>query len=586
MSLSVALIDAVNAVARLPGGIVSFGSIGRASLVGSPATQLSRCEDVVLVGCAFRTSDFSACEIPKPQEAAEIVRTGGRWAIDNLWGNYILAWADAENNPYILRSPVTGPAIYHAPSAISTAGTGQAIAFTDLTLARSLGFRLDVPDPAAIDAEMRVPLLRGRTTGLSGVSEILPGEIWRLGGHEPAPGGWSPWDYARGAPSRVEPCALRELVMRIVSAWSARFDCIQLELSGGLDSSIVAACLAGRRGDWRAVTLATSDPDGDERVYARAAAERAGAALAELMIPPEAVDPTSALARARTRPGGFGLLAPVDAALGNMASDYGATAIFTGAGGDNVFGYLTSPAPIVDALRFEGAGAAWRSAGDLARITNDNVWRALRLALRKMIVAGPNWPVDTSFLSTRFAGTPPRHPWFEGSSAWPGQRTYALKLLPIQPFLDGYDRALDLPMIAPLLSQPLVEFGLRVPSWQWGEGGRDRALARRAFANDVPSTILNRRIKGRIESLFYPSFEQFREPLRHFLLEGWLAGEDLLDRDAIAALFDRRTRVDSTAILRLFHIADIERWVRSHLDRGRADVSAPPGSSRCAAGRP
>ena len=134
--------------------------------------------------------------------------------------------------------------------------------------------------------------------------------------------------------------------------------------------------------------------------------------------------------------------------------------------------------------------------------------------------------------------------------------------------------------------QPLVEFGLRVPSWQWGEGGRDRALARRAFANDVPSAILNRRIKGRIESLFYPSFEQFREPLRRFLLEGWLAGEDLLDRSAIAALFDRRTRVDSTAILRLFHIADIERWVRSHLDQGRADVSAPPGSSRCAAGRP
>ena len=80
-----------------------------------------------------------------------------------------------------------------------------------------------------------------------------------------------------------------------------------------------------------------------------------------------------------------------------MASDYGADAIFTGAGGDNVFGYLTSAAPIVDALRFEGAGAAWRVAGDLARVMNDNVWKALRLALRKMVVAGPNGPVDTSF---------------------------------------------------------------------------------------------------------------------------------------------------------------------------------------------
>lgn len=564
MSLSVALIDRGRPAVGLPAGVVRFGSIGRAALVGLPGTPLGRGEGIAIVGWAFRTSDFSACVVLDPKEAAEIVRTGGRWAIDNLWGNYILLWADAEDNPYILRSPLTGPAIYHAPLATSAAGPGQAIAFTDLRLARSFGFRLDRPDPAAVDAEIRAPLLRGRTTGLSGVSEILPGEIFRLGGSDPAPGGWSPWDYAHGAPSRVEPGALRELVIRIVSAWSARFDRVQLELSGGLDSSIVAACLAGRSGDWRAVTLATSDPDGDERVYARAAAARAGVPLAELMVPPEAVDPTSVLGRARARPGGFGLLAPVDAALGNMASDYGATAIFTGAGGDNVFGYLTSAAPIVDALRFEGAGAAWRSAGDLARITNDNVWKALRLALRKMAVTRPNWPVDTSFLSTRFAGTP-RHPWFEGMSAWPGQRTYALKLLPIQPFLDGYDRALELPMIAPLLSQPLVEFGLRVPSWQWGEGGRDRALARRAFANDIPSAILNRRIKGRIESLFYPSFDKFREPLRHFLLEGWLASKDLLDRDAIAALIDRRKRADSTAILRLFHIADLERWVRSHL---------------------
>ena len=135
-------------------------------------------------------------------------------------------------------------------------------------------------------------------------------------------------------------------------------------------------------------------------------------------------------------------------------------------------------------------------------------------------------------------------------------------------------------MIAPLLSQPLVEFGLRVPSWQWGEGGRDRALARRAFANDVPAAILNRRVKGRIESRVYPSFDQFRKPLRHFLLEGWLAAEDLIDRDMIATLIDRRVRADSTAILRLLHIADMERWVRSHVGHGSAGDLSPVGASR------
>ena len=397
MSLSVALVDRGGMDVRLPASVVHFGPIGRAALVGLSATALTMGEGLALIGWAFRTSDFSACIMPNAQEAAEIARTGGRWAIDNLWGNYILAWADTDGNPYILRSPVTGPALYHSLSASTAAAPAQTVAFTDLNLARTLGFKLDRPDPGAVDAEMRVPLLRGRATGLSGVSEILPGEIWRLGAHESAPVGWSPWDYANEVPCRVEPDALRELVVRVVSAWSARFGRVQLELSGGLDSSIIAGCLAERDGDWRAVTLATSDPDGDERVYARAAATRAGASLAEFMVPEVTVDPTVPRGRARARPGGFGLLAPVDIILGTMASDYGAAAIFTGAGGDNVFGYLTSAAPIVDALRFEGAGAAWRVAGDLARVMNDNVWKALRLALRKMVVAGPNWPVDTSF---------------------------------------------------------------------------------------------------------------------------------------------------------------------------------------------
>lgn len=562
MSLRCALIDGPAYQRGLPGGVAHLAPIGTASLVGDAATPIGVTGRVALVGWAFRSAGFGACERFDAGEAERIIVTGGRWALENLWGNYILFWADRDGPAHILRSPVTGPAIYHCPA--GETGRGPAFAFTDLALARALGFALDRPDPAAIDAELRIPLLRGHATGLRGVVEILPGEIIRLGSAAPLPQSWSPWTHMKAAPRRVEPDVLRRKVQSVVTAWSMRFGRIQLELSGGLDSSIVASCLAGRCEEWRAITLATLDPDGDERVYARAAAERAGAPLLEIILSDDPADPTAPIARSRARPGGFGLLAPVDAHLGAAAADYGAEAIFTGAGGDNIFGYLTSAAPIVDAFRFAGPGAAWGAAGDLARVMNDNIWKALRLAARKAVLHGRLWPSDDSLLSERFAGRAPEHPWFDGAlEAWPGQRTYALKLLPIQPFLDGYDRALTLPMIAPLLSQPLVEFGLGVPSWQWGEGGRDRALARSAFRNDVPAAVLARRVKGRIESLFYPSFDRHRSRLRSFLLDGWLASEQLIDREAVGALVDGKIRADGVATIRLLHLADMERWVRS-----------------------
>lgn len=570
MSLRLALLDGTAREHALPRGVAHLAAIGPAALLGDAGTPISLTGSVALAGWAFRSAGFGACTVLDASEAERIVATGGRWALENLWGNYILFWADREARAHILRAPITGPAIYHI--AVGEADSGSALAFTDLALARALGFALDRPDAAAIDAEMRIPLLRGHATGLLGLSEILPGEIVRLGQAAALPESWSPWDHMNAAPRRIEPDALRSKVMSVVSAWSMRFGRVQLELSGGLDSSIVAACLTGRRGDWRAITMATPDPDGDERVYARAAAECAGAPLFELLLSDDAVDPTAPLARPRARPGGFGLLAPVDARLGAAAAHYGAEAMFTGAGGDNIFGYLTSAAPIVDAFRFAGPRAAWGAAGDLARVMNDNVWKALRLAARKAVVPGRLWPSDTSLLSQRFADREPEHPWLDGAlAAWPGQRTYALKLLPIQPFLDGYDRALALPMIAPLLAQPLVEFGLGVPSWQWGEGGQDRALARCAFRRDVPETVLARRVKGRIESLFYPSFDRHRGRLRSFLLDGWLAGEQLIDCDAVRALVDGESRADGVAAIRLLHLADMERWVRS--------LASPPPSA-------
>lgn len=536
-------------------------------------------ERVAILGWAFRRDAFGPCEQLEQEEVEALVRSGGIWAIRNLWGNFLLLWLDAEDRVYILRSPITGPALFYvSASALLT----TSIAFTDLALARSLGFTLDKPCAAVIDAKLRFSYLRGAPTEIEQVSELLPGEVMRLGAGTEGQAAWSPWDFTLRPPIRGRAEELRELVVSIVTAWSARFDRVQLELSGGIDSSIVAACLGAAGARWRAVTIATPDPDGDERIYARAVCERLSAELEEVLLPRAIPDPLDPLPHLRVRPGGFGLLTANDQTLLETARDYGADAIFSGTGGDGTFGYHATIAPALDAFRFAGPRAGLAAAADLAEITGDNIWHALWLVVRGLVVKPRQWPVDTSLLSDRFAGARPSHPWTVGADGVaPGQRSYAMKLLLIQTFLDGYDRAFVLPKIAPLLSQPLVEYGLGIQSWQWGEGGQNRAFARDAFREDLPEIILARRSKGRILSLFLPAYEQNRARLRSFLLDGWLAGAGVVDVEAIDDLLSGRTKANAILMIRILQLTDMERWARSITGEG---VPGAPGVSRPAPG--
>src|SRR3546814_16146244 len=59
-----------------------------------------------------------------------------------------------------------------------------------------------------------------------------------------------------------------------------------------------------------------------------------------------------------------------------------------------------------------------------------------------------------------------------------------------------YPRAVSPPHIAPLLSQPIVELCLSIPTWMWISGGLNRAVARKAFEGRLPAIITRRTHKG------------------------------------------------------------------------------------------
>jgi asparagine synthase (glutamine-hydrolysing) len=71
---------------------------------------------------------------------------------------------------------------------------------------------------------------------------------------------------------------------------------------------------------------------------------------------------------------------------------------------------------------------------------------------------------------------------------------------------------------------------LRIPTYVLIKSGRDRALARRAFADDLPAEIVRRYAKGRADHHSRNILDGNLDFVRELLLDGLLVQKGFLDR--------------------------------------------------------
>ena len=481
-----------------------------------------------------------------------------------VWGDYLRFSLVGHGALRVERAPVTGMPLYW------TRWRRGILCFSHLELAARLGVDLAV-DWDFVRHSLAYRNFRTERTGIAGVAEILPGTALTFDGVEPSAAPfWSPWSHvARDSGAGLESAAavVEDCTLMCVDRWAKQSVDRWLELSGGLDSSIIASSLTACGYSFRAVTAVTATPDGDERRYARDVARQCGASLVEAPIDEAAIDLLSEPEHLTVRPAAASILAGFDRAIARAVSARDGDQIWSGIGGDNIFGYSHSVSPAIDAWQAKGLRAPlFRLLGDIAAVAGTTRWHAARALGRRLRArtSRPLWPRDDIFAErSALPATPFRHPWHEAASDFPpGKRQHVEALMRIADFMDRPDRWHDRKVVAPLLSQPLVEACLAIPSWLWISGGRDRAVARAAFARQLPPSVLHRRTKGRLEAMCAAAFQRERARLAPFLLEGRIATHGLLDRPEIERYFSREGVDAEFAYFRLLEIADIERWVR------------------------
>lgn len=518
----------------------------------------------ILVGDVFRGTQHASCLSAERLTAPGDVDLS-RHVLRKFWGEYLLfETAELGSGCFrVTRDPSGGVGCVYAMD-----GPWGFIT-SDVTLAIALGIYRKEVDWDFVESCLQYPHVKAEQTGLIGVRELLPGSALRVcASASSVTQAWSPWPFVdrHARFNHVEEAsgAVGAAVASVVGAMAGIDRSILLELSGGLDSSIVGMCLQNTSARVSCGTLATPVPGGDERQYAKLVAEALGAKLyvdvlrldemtVDYPIPPQGVTPRVGLVQYAS-----------NELKEQLGKSLGVTSFYSGAGGDTVFGYLKSAAPAVDAFQAKGLAAGTASLRDLSELHRCTLWKAGLLTLQKSLRAPkPPCVADRTFLAPAEVRPAPRHPWFiAADGTLHGDRARVFDLASTQIYRDATPRGLARPLRMPLLSQPVVEICLRVPSWMWITGGRDRAVARQAFSESLPRQILERRSKGSLVGYLGAVYRRTRPHIEQFLLTGQLQARELLDEDALRTHLHAPPAPRDQTFMRVLDLCMIENWVR------------------------
>lgn len=228
---------------------------------------------------------------------------------------------------------------------------------------------------------------------------------------------------------------------------------------------------------------------------------------------------------------------------------------------------MAHPSLVRDVLRGASAGGRRRGLSLLARRNATTVWDLLRRGLStKDLTAGLG--VQAFLSDPTAAAATTRHPWLEEARGLaPAKQLQVLALVNGLSSFGESQRHRAGDVIDPLMSQPVVEFCLSVAAGRLAVGDNDRPFARAAFADRLPSLVLNRRGKGDLTTYFAQSLRGSLKALRPYLLDGRLAAAGLLDRARLDAALSPERLVWTNISSEVFVILALEAWARCWTDR-------------------
>ena len=528
----------------------------------------------VVLGKLFRRADFDSTPAPSAiitsLDASRILESKGRTLVGNFWGRYVAFLQDASGSTLVMRDPSGALPCFR----LRHQGVWIVFSWLEDVLPMLASSEYPVVNWEVLTAQILRGPLGGHETALAEISQILPGEILDLNADHSTLL-WSAVGVA-AQPASYDIAQATQLLGHAVRsctrAWASCYDSLLLRLSGGIDSSILLSCLAPEctRADVICVNYHSPGADSDERDYALMTAGRVGRDL--LMRERELGFRIERVMQIARMPNPVPYVGCMNTATdAKLASAYDAGAMFTGAGGDALFYELPRWWPAADYLHDKGLDAGFPGAVlDAARLGKLSVWRTLALALREhhrpnlssRLPARPHPLLRHDCTSAETAEQRFMHPALSEGARLPiGKSIQTVALMYPIGYYDPFEQAAAPELVHPLLSQPLVELCLQLPTYLLAHGGRGRALARNAFAADLPPQVANRRSKGGMEEHITAVMQANIDVVRGLLLEGELSRRGMLDRPKVEQLLSGRPTTLACSPSQIHGLVAVEAWL-------------------------
>lgn len=505
-----------------------------------------------------------------PERAAQIASALRSGELSReYWGSYLILTSLPEGGITCTRSPFCSINCYYLVA------NGSIVVATDAALMLEVAERPRSINWDSIARHLIWDNLSMASTCLSGIFEVRCGESIRFDARQKleAHFDWDPWTFTESEASIADPDEAVELVrreiLRCIGAQMPRGQLYGLDLSGGLDSSIIAtaAVFAGR--EIHAITMFSEGNDGDERHFARSVARHLGIFLDEGAPDYRRPNLLHAARAHLPRPHSRSFVQETDRISQAAAEARSIRAFVNGQGGDAVFCHLQSSGPAADAFLAGGPKPSFaRTVVEVARANRCNAWDIAWKAMKKAFRGKEHrdWYANEAYLAKEIRSSrfPPELPWPSPQARpLPGKVEHVHGLYNSCYNMNGYSRSDLMAGIFPLLSQPLVETCLRIPTWLWVGSGRGRLIARRAMAHDLPKNIGWRISKGGLGQLQLQMLRERRLLVREILMDGLLSGAGILDRNLIEQRLNDDLSFETNDIGRILRLCDFEAWCRA-----------------------
>ena len=407
------------------------------------------------------------------------------------------------------------------------------------------------------------------------------------------------WALPAGTPTPVAPDELRARVRAEVrDAVRARLEAdvpLGVFLSGGVDSSVIVACMR-ELNVGRVATFSIgfgADASHDERPYARAVARRFETEHHEEVLEPKAAELVDSVLRALDEPFADSSAIPTLAVAETAARRL--KVALSGIGGDETFaGYprylgvrvsetwarvprvLRAGAEAL-ARRLFRESTASRNLGDWVRRFADGAGRPMPeryIGWTRFFDAPALATLATPALARVFGGdveAAHRAAWSTRGHGDAVDGAWRIDLTTYVPddlltMADRMSMARSLELRAPFCDHRLIEFSLTIPPATKLAGGSLKAVLKAAFADVLPPEVVRRRKQG----FMIPLGRWLRTDLRH-LLDDALAPERVRARglwrpEVVARLVSEHLSGVRMHGDRLWTLLVLELWMREYLD--------------------